>query len=247
MDPQFLWFAFFLPFAAYAYASVGHGGATAYLALMSLLGFAPESLRPIALTLNTFVSASSFWHFRAAGHFRARLFFFFAAASIPAAFVGGLLQALPAGYRLLLAVFYVFASLRMLGFPRPKCADIRPCPPFQALAVGALIGFFSGLLGIGGGIILSPVILLAGWGSEKEAAAISGLFILVNSLAGISGLVLKSTAFPSELCLWVPLALCGGWLGARNGSRSLRATALRRILAVILLFAAGIEILRVFI
>jgi uncharacterized membrane protein YfcA len=212
---------------------------------MSLLGFAPESLRPIALTLNCFVAASSFWHFRATGHFRARLFWAFAIGSIPAAFAGGLLEAPPAGYRLLMGLFFMFVALCMLARPFSKRGGSRECPLWQSLGVGILIGFLSGLLGIGGGIVLGPVILLAGWGDESEAAAISGLFILVNSLAGISGLLLQSTAFPPALLVWVPLALCGGWLGARIGSRSLRTLTLRRILAALLFFAGGIELVRI--
>jgi uncharacterized membrane protein YfcA len=172
------------------YSSVGHGGATGYLALMALLSFTPEVMRPIALTLNIFVSSIAFYSFYKNGHFRFNLLWPFIAASIPFAFLGGALVVDFKIYKIILGVFLLLAVARML-FVRPsKIKSGRPINILLALIIGAVLGFFSGMIGIGGGIILSPVIILLGWANMKETAAVSAVFILVNSISGLTGFLI---------------------------------------------------------
>ncbi len=180
-------FLFLLPIVAFLYASVGHGGASGYLALMALFSFAPETMKPTALLLNLFVASISFYYYYKEGHFNKKLFLSFAITSIPFAFLGGIIEVDASLYKKILAVLLVFAILKMLNVFGTKSTSIKKVKLWQGLTLGAIIGFFSGLIGIGGGIILTPIILLLHWGNMKEAAAVSALFIFVNSAAGLVG------------------------------------------------------------
>ncbi|KAB2859256.1 MAG: sulfite exporter TauE/SafE family protein, partial [Flavobacteriales bacterium] len=187
-DVEYIWFfLLLLPIVAFMYSAVGHGGASGYLALMALFNFAPETMKPTALLLNLFVAAISFYHYAKSGYFNKNLFFSFAMTSIPLSFLGGLIEVDAAIYKKILAILLVFAILKMLNVFGKESDDIKKIKIWQGTSVGALIGFFSGLTGIGGGIILSPIILLMKWGKMKEAAAVSALFIWVNSAAGMAG------------------------------------------------------------
>jgi uncharacterized membrane protein YfcA len=227
-----------LPIVAFLYASVGHGGASGYLALMALFSFAPESMKPTALLLNLFVAGIAFYHYYRAGHFNKKLFLAFAVASIPLAFVGGMITIDASIYKKILAVLLVFAILKMLNVFGKESDRIKDIKIWQGLVVGGVIGFFSGLIGIGGGIILTPVILLLHWGKMKEAAAVSALFIWVNSGAGLIGQFTSGAEISPQAFLLVALALVGGWFGSYYGSKKFNNSALRYLLAFVLIIAS---------
>lgn len=227
-----------LPIVAFLYSSVGHGGASGYLALMALFSFAPEQMKPTALLLNLFVAAIAFYHYYKEGYFNMKLFIPFAITSIPMAFIGGTLDVNSAIYKKILAVLLFFAILKMLNVFGKGTNNLRTVKIWQGLLVGGLIGFFSGLIGIGGGIILSPVILLLHWGNMKEAAAVSALFIWVNSAAGIMGQVSSGVIISYSSFLFAFIALIGGYFGGYFGSKIGNNNQLRYLLVVVLLSAS---------
>jgi len=237
MDPSYLFLAI-LPFVAFLYAAVGHGGASGYLALMALFSFAPETMKPTALLLNLFVAAISFIHFAQAGYFRLRLFLVFALLSVPLSFVGGMMKIDPSLYKIILGVLLLFAIAKMLGWMGKESEEIKETKVFPGLFIGGGIGFFSGLIGIGGGIILSPVILLLRWGSVKEAAATSALFIWVNSAAGIGGQLYSGVAIPHDAWFMVLIVVVGAFIGGYVGSQRWNSKELRWTLAFVLLLAS---------
>lgn len=223
---------------AFLYASVGHGGASGYLALMAIYGISPDVMKPTALLLNLFVSIVSFLQFYRGGHFRMKLFWPLAIGSVPMAFAGGLIQMDNTVYKAILGILLVIAVIRFLFFSNLRSGDIRELQIFPALFIGAAIGFLSGLIGIGGGIILSPILLLLNWSTMKQTAAISALFIFVNSLSGLMGQLYKGINFSSDMLMYVVVAFMGGLVGAYVGSLKLKAVALKNVLAVVLLVAA---------
>lgn len=226
-----------LPFVAFMYAAVGHGGASGYLAMMALFSFAPGVMKPTALLLNLFVAAISFFHYWRTGHFNKKLFLSFAVASIPLAFLGGRIEIDASLYKQILGVLLVFAILKMLNVFGKESKDIKEIKVWQGIAVGGVIGFFSGLIGIGGGIILSPVILLMHWGKMKEAAAVSALFIWVNSASGMGGQLSSGVIIEPQAFILVGIAVVGGFLGAYLGSKKFNNRFLRYILAFVLAIA----------
>ena len=240
--PHIYLFLILLPLVAFMYAGVGHGGASGYLALMALFLFPPEIMKPTALLLNIFVSGVSFLMFRNKGHFKWRLFYPFALASIPMAFVGGYLEVEPSLYKKILGALLIFAVLRMVGFFGKERENGSELKLWQGLLVGGFIGFFSGMIGIGGGIILSPIILLAGWGKMKETAAVSALFILVNSVSGMSGYILNGAGIEMQSFILVAFAFAGGIAGAYFGSSKMNNVQLRYMLAFVL-FIASLKLL----
>ncbi|MBL4668872.1 MAG: sulfite exporter TauE/SafE family protein [Flavobacteriales bacterium] len=230
-------FLVILPIVSFMYTAVGHGGASGYLAMMTLFGFVPETMKPTALLLNLFVAAISFIHYSRAGHFNKKLFITFAIASIPLAFLGGMITIDPSLYKKILAVLLVFAVLKMLNVFGKETSEIKTIKIWQGLTVGGAIGFFSGLIGIGGGIILSPVMLLMKWGRIKEIAAVSALFIWVNSAAGMGGQLSKGITIDPQAFILVGIAVAGGFLGAYLGSKKLNNKGLRYMLAFVLVTA----------
>ena len=223
---------------AFLYSSVGHGGASGYLALMALFSFPITFMKPTALLLNIFVSVVAFWFFKKNKHFKWKLFYPFAITSIPAAFIGGYITINATLYKQILGVFLLVAILRMMGFLGGEKNRKRELNVPLALFVGLGIGLFSGLIGIGGGIILSPVIILLAWGNMKDAAAVSSLFIFVNSIAGISGFLIKNNTIPFDSFVLVPIALIGGTLGAMYGSKKFTNQTLTYMLSFVLLLAS---------
>jgi uncharacterized membrane protein YfcA len=219
------------------YASVGHGGASGYLALMALFSFAPETMKPTALLLNLFVAGISFYYYFREGYFNKRLFLSFAISSIPFAFLGGTIEVDASIYKKILAILLVFAILKMLNVFGKESTTIKNVKPWQGLLVGGIIGFFSGLIGIGGGIILTPVILLLHWGKMKEAAAVSALFIWVNSASGLIGQFTTGVSLNKDSFILVAIALIGGVLGGYFGSKKINNQNLRYILAFVLVMA----------
>ncbi len=222
---------------AFLYASVGHGGASGYLAIMSLYNFAPETLKPTALMLNLFVAGISFIQYYRRGYFNRKLFTVFAITSIPAAFLGGMITIDPTLYKKILGFLLIFAVLRILGAFGSTSDKKKEPKLILGLVVGALIGFFSGLIGIGGGIILSPIILLLGWGNVKETAAVSALFIWVNSMAGMAGLLSTGVTFSDQLIPFVAIALVGGLVGGFVGSHKWSLKSLKLALSIVLIMA----------
>jgi hypothetical protein len=223
--------------AAFVYASVGHGGASAYLAAMALAGLAPAEMRPIALTLNVLVSSLAAWKFWRAGHFRWRLFWPFAAVSIPFAYLGGAITLPGQLYKLVVGIVLVYAGWQLWRSFRAgeEMREVRaPAVPL-AMAIGAAMGLLSGLTGVGGGIFLSPLLLMLGWAGTKQTAAVAAPFILVNSIAGLAaGFVAGGAALPASTWALAAAVLAGGWLGAEYGSRRFTNPVVRRFLAVVL-------------
>jgi len=231
-------FSLILVAIAFLYASVGHGGASGYLALMALFSFPIAFMKPAALLLNLFVAGISFWYFKKNKYFSWQLFYPFAITSIPSAFIGGYLDVDPTLYKQILGFFLAIAILRMTGFVGGK-KEYRTKVNFPiALFIGMIIGLLSGMIGIGGGIILSPIIILLAWGDMKEAAAVSALFIFMNSAAGMAGFIMKNNTFPEKAFILVPLALTGGMLGAMYGSKKFTNQTLSYILSFVLIMAS---------
>ena len=233
------YFLALLPVVALLYASVGHGGASGYLALMAVWSFPVSVMKPTALILNLFVAAVSFIVFARKGHFNWKLFLAFAIASVPLAFLGGMIEVNASIYKKVLAVLLIFAVLRMLGLLGKDNTETREVPFWPGLVTGSLIGFFSGLIGIGGGIILSPVILLMRWGTMKQAAAVSAAFIWVNSAAGLMGHLSRGVNLEPQAFTLVGVALIGGFLGGYLGSIKFSDLLLKRVLAFVLIIACA--------
>lgn len=225
---------------AAAYSSVGHGGASGYLAVLSFFGLAPAAMAPGALVLNLLVAGVSFVAYWRAGHFALPLVWPFLLASVPCAFLGGLLGASPKMYGALLAGVLVVAAARLLLPARDARAEsfLRPPPLWAALPAGAGIGLVSGIVGVGGGIFLSPLLILCGWADAKRTAAASAAFIWINSAAGLYGHLARGTVDWSALSWLVGAALGGAWAGSWVGAWRLSGVWLRRVLGAVLLLAA---------
>ncbi|MBK7964139.1 MAG: sulfite exporter TauE/SafE family protein [Bacteroidetes bacterium] len=223
---------------AFLYASVGHGGASGYIALMTLFSFSPDVIRPAALVMNVFVSGLSFYHFHRTGYFRKELFIPLAIASIPAAFIGGMMDVDAHIYKMLLGAILCIPIFTLSGLLKMGEREKKVDSSFIVLLlVGGIIGFFSGLIGIGGGIMLSPLILLFGWGKMKETAAVSALFILVNSLAGIFGQKMVGMQMDLNMGILAGVVMGGGFLGAYFGAAKWNKKVLERVLAFVLVIA----------
>jgi uncharacterized membrane protein YfcA len=233
-----LLFYFLLFVVAFLYASVGHGGASGYLALMAIFSIAPDVMKPTALLLNLFVSLTSFIQFYRGKHFNWKLFLPFAIASVPMAFVGGLITVDTFVYKKVLGVLLLIPIIRFLFFGNISIKDLKKSNTGLSLLIGAAIGFLSGLIGIGGGILLSPVLLLLKWSDMKQTAAISALFIFVNSLSGLTGQLTKGIHFSPDMYAYVAVAFTGGVCGAYFGSLKFNQSILKYLLAVVLMVAA---------
>lgn len=223
---------------AFLYASVGHGGASGYLALMAIFSVAPEVMKPTALLLNLFVSLTSFIQFYRGKHFLWKIFLPLALASVPMAFIGGLLVVDGSVYKKLLGLLLLIPVIRFLFFSNTPASELKKSSPVLSVFIGGTIGYLSGLIGIGGGIILSPVLLFLKWTDQKQTAAISALFIFVNSLSGLAGQLTKGIQFNANMVWYVAIAFTGGLLGAYFGALKFKQTILKNVLAVVLLLAA---------
>jgi uncharacterized membrane protein YfcA len=223
---------------AFLYAAVGHGGASGYLALMALYGIAPDEMKPTALMLNLFVSLTSFIQYYRGGYFLKRLFLPIAAASIPLAFIGGMITVEENIYKRVLGVLLLFPVFRFFFFKNVDDKDLKMSNTIVAMATGAIIGLLSGMIGIGGGIILSPILLLLQWTNQKQTAAISAAFIFVNSIAGLGGMLTKGISFNSNMVMYIVVAFAGGLLGAYFGSKKFNQNILKYVLASVLLLAS---------
>ncbi len=224
---------------AFLYSSVGHAGASGYIAAMSLAGVAVPEIRPAALVLNLGVAGFGIWHFVRGGHFRGGLAWPFLLPALPAAWLGARLELPVQLVSLVLGAVLLFSAIRFL-LPLPRAAG-EPEPPAWRLAVpvGAALGFLAGLTGTGGGIFLTPLLLLAGWATPKTAAAASIVFIAGNSLAGLAGFAAGGEPLPWHHASLLPFALAGGFAGSRMGSYHFSPAAIRRLLAAVLLVASA--------
>lgn len=237
MDTLFI-LLLMLSIVAFLYSSVGHGGASGYLAVMAIFSIAPSMMKSSALVMNLAVSLFSFIGFYRAGHFRLRLFLPFALASIPMAFLGGTMTLTDSIYKKILAVCILFSIIRLVYTFDTKNEKIKPIPVWAGIVSGAAIGLLSGMIGIGGGIVLSPLMLLMRWATLKQTAAVSALFIFVNSLSGLYGQLQKGGIHLPENMQWAVLAtIIGGLAGSYFGSQKFNITTLKRLLAVGLVIA----------
>lgn len=236
MEPYFFYIILFI--VAFLYASVGHGGASGYLALMAIYGIAPQEMKPTALFLNLFVSLTSFIQYYRGQHFKKEIFVPIALASIPFAFLGGMLSIDDHLYKKILGVLLLLPIIRFFFFKNVQ--DDRLVQPVKWISVllGVIIGFLSGMIGIGGGIILSPLLILLLWTNQKQTAAISAAFIFVNSLAGLGGMLTQGISLNSNMILYITIAFGGGLLGAYLGSKKFNQEILKYVLATVLLMAA---------
>lgn len=241
MNNLFLYLLVFV--IALIYSSAGFGGASGYLLAMNFFNIPANVMSSTALVLNIFVSSISFTNYARAGYFRPRLLLPFLITSIPAAFIGATIKISEQTYTSLLYVVLTYLALRMVLFPtlaeklnwRP-----RPIPLWTALLSGTVIGLLSGMLGIGGGILLSPLIILMQWGDSKQAAASAGGFIAINSLSGLIGRTTNGTFTLGEF--GVPLllvGLVGALIGSQLGAVKFSGIGVRRALGMILTIAVG--------
>lgn len=240
IDPLLLAAFFFI--AALLYASVGHAGASAYLAIMALTGVAPDVARPTALALNIVVATFVTLRFWRGGYISGRALLPFLLGSVPLAFLGGSLPVAPDLYRKLVGLVLLLAAAGMaLTARRAAAADtgraVPQVPTVPAVGIGAAIGLLSGLTGTGGGIFLSPVLLFAGWAETRAASGLAAPFILGNSIAGLAGNVSRLAAVPSTLPVWIVAVVIGAIIGSEVGNRRAPTLWLRRALSVVLVIA----------
>jgi uncharacterized membrane protein YfcA len=231
-------FYIILFFVAFLYSAVGHGGASGYLALMALYGVAPQEMKPTALMLNLFVSLTSFIQYYRGGYFKKNLFIPIAAASIPLAFIGGMITIEENIYKRVLGVLLLFPIIRFFFFKNVEDNQLKPHNLTIAMVTGGIVGLLSGMIGIGGGIILSPILLLLYWTNQKQTAAISAAFIFVNSVAGLGGMLTQGISFTGDMVLYIVVAFTGGLLGAYFGAKKFNQDVLKYVLATVLLMAS---------
>ncbi len=241
MDPSIvILLALLMGGAAALYASVGHGGASAYLGLMALFAVSPEVMRPTALALNLVVAGYGTWRYLRAGQFNSRLFLAFAVTAIPMAYLGGRIQVPAEVYRPMLGAVLWFAGARLLWRPVATAArSVRPPSLGVSLPSGAALGLLAGLTGTGGGIFLSPLILLFAWEEPRRTSGVAAAFILVNSIAGLAGQMTLLPSLPPALPVFVVAVTAGAVVGTWLGVRRLPRAGLLVTLGVVLLLAGA--------
>ena len=223
---------------AFLYSSVGHGGASGYIAVMTLAGITSQIFRPTALVLNIVVASIGSVQFWRAGHFRWSLFWPFAIGSIPAAFYGGLLMLPTRVLNILIGVVLLLSAVRLLIQLQPA-AETRAPSKSIALMTGGVLGFLAGLTSTGGGIFLTPLMIILRWASTKQAAAVSVVYILVNSASGLAGAMQKGITLPPYLGPLIGAVVVGGSLGSYLGSRRFSVPVIHVLLASVLILAGG--------
>ncbi len=223
---------------AFLYASVGHGGASGYIAVLTLFNVAMPVYKPVVLILNVAIASIAFIQFYRAGYFKWSLAWPFLLTSVLAAFLGSKFYTSEHMYKIILGVALVFPAIRLMGWSNYSPAKKVEFSVWTAMIIGAVIGFIAGFLNIGGVIFLSPVLILLAWANSKESAAVSSLFIVCNSLAGLSSLGFSNIHFSQSAYFWLLAAICGGLAGAYFGSRIFRQETVKKVLSVVLLIAA---------
>src|SRR5437773_662108 len=237
MDTTHLVFLFLaIGVIAFLYSSVGHAGASGYIATMTLFGLAATVIRPTALVLNVLVATIGSFQFWRAGHFSWKLFWPFALLSVPAAYLGGYIQPSASILRILIGLVLLFSAARLIFRRGDPAETVAPSKP-TAVGVGAGLGFLSGLTGTGGGIFLTPLLLFCRWAHIRQAAAVSALFIWVNSIAGLVGYFTKVHSIPWLGLILAPAAVIRGFVGSHLGSRRFAVRAISLFLATVLLIA----------
>jgi uncharacterized membrane protein YfcA len=221
---------------AFLYSSVGHAGASGYIAVMTLFDLAPVTIKPAALVLNILVASLTAWQFWRAGHFSWRLFWPFAVLSVPFAFLGGYINLPTHIFKMLVGVVLLYSAVRFLIQAGPDQEPHEPSKPI-ALSVGAGLGLLSGLTGTGGGIFLTPILIFRRWARTKTASAVSALFILVNSISGLAGNLSSTRQLPLFALPLVVAAVSGGAVGSYLGSRQFSPNFIKKLLAVVLTIA----------
>jgi hypothetical protein len=223
---------------AFLYSSVGHAGASGYIAVLTLVGFAASTIKPTAFILNIFVACIGTFQFWKAGHFSLRLFWPFALLSVPAAFLGGYLNLSPGICKPLVGIVLMCGAAGLALRYRDPAHVAPPAAPL-AVSLGACIGLSSGLTGTGGGIFLTPLLLFCRWAHTRPAAAVSALFILLNSVAGPVGYISSGQPIPSFAWALVVAAVGGGFAGSYLGSKKFHTRIIQPLLAAVLVIAGS--------
>ncbi len=223
---------------AFLYSSVGHAGASGYIAVMSLAELEPKVIKPTALMLNILVATIATWQFARKGHFSWHLFWPFAVLAVPMAFVGGYFDLSTTAFKVIVGMVLILSAIRLITH---SSDDSEATPPALSVAIptGAGLGLLSGLTGTGGGIFLTPLLLMMRWANAKPAAAVSALFILANSIAGLMGNFSSTRQFPAFAVPLAIVAVCGGLAGSYFGSHRFPHTTINRLLAAVLLIAGA--------
>lgn len=230
--------------SALLYSSVGHGGASGYLAMMGLVGIEPSLMKPTALCLNILVSAIAFWRFYTGRNFSWKLFLPLAVTATPMAFIGGMTHLPSHFYKPIVGAVLVFSAVYSFKFAKQLTTEqpLKTVSVWALAVVGAVLGLLSGLTGVGGGVFLSPILLFSRWASPKVVAGIASGFILLNSISGLMGVLSTGAKLPSQLPIWLGVALVGGFIGATYGSKRFADPILNKLLSVVLLIA-GLKML----
>lgn len=236
MPEQLGWLAAAVVVVAFLYSSVGHAGASGYIAVMTLFSLAPGVIKPAALVLNILVASIATWQFWRAGHFSWRLFWPFAVLAIPMAFIGGYTNLPAEMFKVLVGVVLLFSAAMFLFRPANDTIAQEP-NVIVAIAAGGGLGLLAGLTGTGGGIFLTPLLLLMRWARTKTVAATSALFILLNSISGLLGNISSTTNLPPFVFVLLGAALVGGTAGSYFGSWQFNHVAIKRLLAIVLTIA----------
>lgn len=232
---------------AVLYSSVGHGGASGYLALFALFGVAVPAIAPIALVLNILVASTSFLRYNASGFFSPKKLLPFVSLSIPAAFVGGALHISPELFTLILGVALILSALRVVVLRTDQHNMVEPPQSTLlkwGLPIGAVLGLISGMTGIGGGVFLSPVLLLARWADVKRSAALASAFIVLNSISGLIGQLTRTTLSLNVLLPLAAVVITGGAIGSYAGAERLKSRWLQVILSIVLVIAGAKLVLK---
>lgn len=227
------------------YSSVGHAGASGYLAIMSLMSFSSAIIKPTSLILNILVSLIASYKYIRAKCYNGEIFWSFAITSIPFAFLGGYLNVEEKLFKILAGVFLIISSILLIvrGYIKNNSDEIKKMPKTAALFIGAAVGFFSGIIGVGGGIFLSPIIILLSWSKPREVSGVAALFILLNSITALMGKLYAVEEIPVQLLNFsIPSVISGGIIGSALGTKMINKKTILTILAVILI-SAGIKMI----